>query len=107
MFFNVQSFDVYRETPAEGFVDGSWSKVGTIRGTQCAMTAADGIRNRQEFADVRWQISADIVYKDDVREKDEVELTDGVRRKVKFKLVMENVLPHIELYLTDVQWERS
>jgi hypothetical protein len=107
MWFNQQTFSVYRPTASTGNWGKEWAKVGTIIGTFAPVSGSDGIRNDQDFSDVRNLISCKLRYVDSVQEQDEIVDADGNQYHVRLIQVYRNVLPHVEIFLGKSQWRRT
>lgn len=106
MWFRRVAANVWRYVPPSGFVPETYVCSGLIYGTISPLNGAESIRNNQRFADVRKIFVCDIDYEDSIFDDDELEIEDRWYR-VKSVESFNNVLPHIEIYLGDSQWERS
>jgi len=104
MWFNITGADVYRQTVSSGFVDPSWSKVATVSGTLTIMGGSERILNNQEFARLKAILTCKETYMEDVQNSDELDI-DSVWYSVKTVQKFRNVLPHVEIYLENSQWE--
>lgn len=107
MFFNRQTFTVWRSTTGAGLSATTWSSVATIIGTLMPLSGTDDILNNQEFADVKHIIIAKLIYQGNVQQDDEIKTSGGNLYRVRAVHVHNNVLPHIAIYLGDTQWNRS
>lgn len=111
MYFNVKRVEVHRKNiPAPG-EDPVWTLVGVVYGTTVPIGGTDAIRNNQMFADIKRRFTGDLVYRgvdqSFVRTNDEFLYPDGKSYRVRSVEVYDAVLPHIECYLGDTQWQRG
>ena len=108
MFFNVRPFRVFRQVlPDGGWGSPEWHEIGVVRGTLSPISGSDEIRNSQEFSDVRNVITCDDVYMGIVQEQDELLGPRDRRYRVRLVMDYENVLPHVALYVANIQWEEG
>ena len=106
MWFRPIPIDVWRYTPASGFVPETYTLYTTIEGTFMPLNGTKSIRNNQNFADVKKLVICDIDYENDIQDSDEVEIEDRWYR-VKTVETFKNILPHVAIYLGDSQWTRT
>ena len=104
MWFNKKTYQVYRKTLDADGLGESWSFINDIIGSLMSVSASDAIRNNQDFADVRNLLICTTAYKGMVQDQDELIGPDGARYHVRTYQEMDNVLPHIEMFLGDPQW---
>jgi hypothetical protein len=78
--------------------------ITTFSGTIQPFTGDDGLRQGQMFENIRYMIVT--ASGTDVRKDDELWFY-GQNNRVQYRQNwMSNILPHLEIYTTDSQWER-
>lgn len=106
MYFNVRGFEVWKHTAASGMVDPSYAFSTTISGTYMPISGTEAIRNNQMFADVDGIVICDLSYQDDITDSDELKIDDEFYRVTNIRKY-NNILAHMEIYVSTTQWDRS